>query len=209
MKGYLKVFAAFLILFGIVIVTGIVLAFLFPNADHKKIASSLTTIAIVIAFVMAMKGTIGKKRFKGERLVLAIVVFFFVSAIIGGILSIISERKVPLSKQRTNPLSEQRINTFAQELASMTERAKKYTDTKTMAFVIFKINNEDFYVQAATFQPDTLFIDLPVLIMSEDKVKILRQLSPYVVENYTLNQNGSKELASYQIYFQNICWTIG
>lgn len=196
MKGYLKVFATLLILLGIMFLIIMIISPFFPNADYKKMGSACGAFALVILFAMAVNK---KKDSKGSRkkkmkLILALCVLF----LLGIILSLVRSNRL----EKNDPLSEQRINTFAHELTSMTERAKKYTRAEDMAFVIFKINNEDFYVQAASFQPGTICIDLPIQIMSEEKVKILRELCPYVVENYALKPNGPKELVSYQIHFQ-------
>jgi hypothetical protein len=85
----------------------------------------------------------------------------------------------------------------------MAGRAKKYIDTKTIAFVIF-IYTDDIFVQAASDEPDRIVIDLPVNIMSGDKINILREIfSGGVYENYAFKPNGPKELISYQIYYQN------
>ena len=66
MKGYLKALATVVILLGVMFLIGIILAFLRPNADHEKMGRSLAVLAIAIAFGMAMKGTIGKKKSKDE-----------------------------------------------------------------------------------------------------------------------------------------------
>lgn len=193
MKGYMKAMATFLVLLGAFVVIGIILCFLFPDADHEKMGVSLAVLAAAIAFGVAIKERLGKKKFKGEILILAVFVFVFISITLSSKLSNKSGRNDTTSKRR--------INTYAQELISMAGRAKKYADPNTMAFVIFE--KDDIFVQAATLGTGISFIDLPVTIMRDDRVEILNGIFPSVHKNYVSYPNGQIELVSYQIYFED------
>ena len=180
MKGYLKIFATVIIVLVVMILIGIILSFLFPNADHEKMGRSLGGIAIAIAFGMAMIGTIGKKKSKGEiikkrKLLLALFVFIFLIAVLFGFWSNKPRRK--------ESFSEQRINIFAQQLTSMTTRAKDYEGTENMSFVVF--SKDDVFVQATVNNLEISFIDLPTNIMTDERVEILNEIFPNVHKNIT------------------------
>ena len=106
------------------------------------------------------------------------------------------------ASNRKEPYSEQRINTYAQQLTAMVARAKTYTGTGTMAFVIF--NTDDTYAQCAADTPGRIIIDLPVDIMSQEKADLLRKHFTNVHENYAFESGkGPIDLISYQVYFQS------
>lgn len=96
--------------------------------------------------------------------------------------------------------SKQRIDIFAQQLTSMAARAKKYTDTDTMAFVVF-IYTDDIFVQSTTDESDRVIIDLPIQIMSDDRVRILKENFSNIGHSFAPGEQ--MELIAYQLYFDD------
>ena len=50
-----------LVLAGILFI-GVLLGILFPKADHQKVGQGLAGVVLAIAFGLAVKGSIGKKK---------------------------------------------------------------------------------------------------------------------------------------------------
>jgi hypothetical protein len=97
----------------------------------------------------------------------------------------------------------ERIETFTREFNSMAARAQKRSGRWGMAHVIFESNYDGIYVQAAIVGEGCILIDLPIYIMNDERVEVLRQIFEQVHESYEARLFSRKKLISYQIFFRD------